>query len=189
MMSIPSIDAAGTPWWRTTRRRHRARRRRLVRRHRSGGPHRLLDRRHRRPRHQLGGGDGAGAQRRSSAGQLLRQAHELLEGLDHFAASTGCGEDSSMAYLTINRHSGEVGYAVAGHPPPLVLLPNGSEDLAGRGEQRCSGEAGRGPSASLFVDPGRPSCCTPTGSSSVAASRSMSGLSPGGGCPGVWPAG
>jgi Stage II sporulation protein E (SpoIIE)/Phosphoserine phosphatase RsbU, N-terminal domain len=80
--------------------------------------------------------------------------HEVVEGLDHFVSATGCGEDSSMAYLTINRKSGEVVYSVAGHPPPLLLLADGKEawldkassSLLGRGDSRSS--------ASVSIDPG-----------------------------------
>ena len=80
--------------------------------------------------------------------------HEVVEGLDHFASATGCGEDSSMAYLTINRKSGEVGYSVAGHPPPLVLLPNGTEMWLDKASSSLLGRGGTRPNASVFVDPG-----------------------------------
>ena len=95
--------------------------------------------------HRRGGGDGPGAQRRPRPRQLLRQAARARRGPRPLRRRRpGCGEDSSMAYLTIDRHSGEVAYAVAGHPPPLVLLPDGERDVARRGEQlACSGAAGR----------------------------------------------
>ena len=80
--------------------------------------------------------------------------HEVIEGLDHFASATGCGEDSSMAYVTINRHSGEVAYAVAGHPPPLVLGRDGTSSWLDRAGSSLLGRGGSRPSASMFVDPG-----------------------------------
>ena len=93
-----------------------------------------------------------------SAGRALANCfdkpHELLEGLDHFAAATGCGEDSSMAYLTIDRGSGALAYAVAGHPPPLVLLPDGTGIWLDGASSSLLGRGGPRPSASLFVDPG-----------------------------------
>ena len=93
-----------------------------------------------------------------SAGRALANCfdkpHEVVEGLDHFASATGCGEDSSMVYLTINRRSGEVGYSVAGHPPPLVLLPDGAESWLDKASGSLLGRGGSRPSASVFVDPG-----------------------------------
>jgi Stage II sporulation protein E (SpoIIE)/Phosphoserine phosphatase RsbU, N-terminal domain len=93
-----------------------------------------------------------------SAGRALANCFdkpdELVVGLDHFAAATGCGANSSMAYLTIDRHSGEVAYAVAGHPPPLVLCPDGSEIWLDAASGSLLGRGGPRPSASLYVDPG-----------------------------------
>ena len=93
-----------------------------------------------------------------SAGRALAncfdKSHEVVEGLDHFASATGCGEDSSMVYLTINRRSGEVSYSVAGHPPPLVLLPDGAESWLDKASGSLLGRGGSRPSASVFVDPG-----------------------------------
>jgi Stage II sporulation protein E (SpoIIE)/Phosphoserine phosphatase RsbU, N-terminal domain len=93
-----------------------------------------------------------------SAGRALANCfdkpHEVVEALDHFVSSTGCGEDSSMAYLTINRYSGEVAYAVAGHPPPLVLPPDGAEIWLDNASTSLLGRGGARTSAALFVDPG-----------------------------------
>ena len=93
-----------------------------------------------------------------SAGRALANCfdkpHEVVEGLDHFASSTRCGEDSSMAYLTINRHSGELAYAVAGHPPPLVLGPDGTVMWLDGASSALLGRGGKRPSAALHVEPG-----------------------------------
>ena len=93
-----------------------------------------------------------------SAGRALANCfdkpHELLDGLDHFAAATGCGQDSSMAYLTIDRRRGEVAYAVAGHPPPLVLLPGGDVIWLDGASSALLGRGGPRPSATLNVEPG-----------------------------------
>jgi Stage II sporulation protein E (SpoIIE)/Phosphoserine phosphatase RsbU, N-terminal domain len=93
-----------------------------------------------------------------SAGRALANCfdkpHEVVEGLDHFASATGCGEDSSMVFLSINRHSGEVTYSVAGHPPPLVLLPDGTEEWLDKAGGPLLGRGGSRPSASVFIDPG-----------------------------------
>ena len=93
-----------------------------------------------------------------SAGRALANCfdkpHEVVEGLDHFASSTRCGEDSSMAYLTINRHSGELAYAVVGHPPPLVLGPGGTVTWLDGASSALLGRGGKRPSAALHVEPG-----------------------------------
>jgi serine phosphatase RsbU (regulator of sigma subunit) len=79
---------------------------------------------------------------------------ELVAGLDHFAASTGCGEDSSMAYVTINRCSGEIAYCVAGHPPPLVITPDGTPMWLDGANGALLGRGGERTSASLIAEPG-----------------------------------
>jgi hypothetical protein len=92
-----------------------------------------------------------------SAGRALAncfdQPHEVVEGLDHFASATGCGADSSMVFLTIDKKRGEVSYSVAGHPPPLVLRPDGTEFWLDEASSPLLGRGGSRPSASLFIDP------------------------------------
>jgi hypothetical protein len=155
MMSIPSINAAGTPW----SAHYSSAATGLV----GGDWYDVIDLED-RIGFSIGDIVGRGINSAVAMGQVrsagralancFDRPHELLEGLDHFAASTGCGEDSSMAYLTINRQSGEVGYAVAGHPPPLVLLPNGSAIWLDGASSALLGRGGPRPDASLFVDPG-----------------------------------
>jgi serine phosphatase RsbU (regulator of sigma subunit) len=93
-----------------------------------------------------------------SAGRALAncfdQPHEVVEGLDHFASATGCGADSSMVFLTIDKKRGEVSYSVAGHPPPLVLRPDGTEVWLNEASSSLLGRGGSRPSASQFIDPG-----------------------------------
>ena len=93
-----------------------------------------------------------------SAGRALANCfdkpHEVVEGLDHFVSSTGCGEDSSMAYLTIDRLSGELAYAVAGHPPPLVIGPDGTVMWLEGASSALLGRGGERPSATLLIEPG-----------------------------------
>jgi hypothetical protein len=84
----------------------------------------------------------------------FEKPHELVEGLDRFAASTGCGEDSSMVYLTIDRHTGEIAYAVAGHPPPLVVPPDGPPRWLDGASSTLLGRGGDRPSASVIAEPG-----------------------------------
>ena len=84
----------------------------------------------------------------------LRTPRAVVDGLDQFVAATGCGEGSSMAYLTIDRCSGELAYAVAGHPPPLVLLPDGTDVWLNGASSALLGRGGPRPSASLRVEPG-----------------------------------
>jgi serine phosphatase RsbU (regulator of sigma subunit) len=155
MMSIPSINAAGTPW----SAHYSSAATGLV----GGDWYDVIDLED-RIGFSIGDIVGRGINSAVAMGQVrsagralancFDKPHELLEGLDHFAAATGCGEDSSMAYLTINRQSGEIGYAVAGHPPPLVLLPNGSAIWLDGASSALLGRGGARPDASLFVDPG-----------------------------------
>jgi hypothetical protein len=80
--------------------------------------------------------------------------HELVHALDRFAAATGCGDDSSMVYLTIDRHSGEIAYSVAGHPPPLVLPPEGEPVWLDGASSTLLGRGGERPSTSFTATPG-----------------------------------
>lgn len=155
MMSIPPCDAPETPWWA----HYSSAATGLV----GGDWYDVIDL-ERRVGFAIGDIVGRGIDSAVAMGQVrsagralancFDKPDELLDGLDHFAAATGCGEDSSMAYLTIDRHSGEVAYAVAGHPPPLVLRPDGTETWLDGASSSLLGRGGPRPSASLHVDPG-----------------------------------
>jgi stage II sporulation SpoE-like protein/phosphoserine phosphatase RsbU-like protein len=80
--------------------------------------------------------------------------HEVIGGLDHFVAATGVGMDSSMAFVSIDRRSGELGYAVAGHPPPLVLSPRGDAVWLDDAGGALLGRGGPRVSASILIEPG-----------------------------------
>jgi serine phosphatase RsbU (regulator of sigma subunit) len=79
---------------------------------------------------------------------------EVVGGLDHFASQTGCGQDSSMVLMTIERRSGLVSWSVAGHPPPLLLLPDGSAGWLDKASDGLLGRGGPRRSTSQVVEPG-----------------------------------
>jgi serine phosphatase RsbU (regulator of sigma subunit) len=80
--------------------------------------------------------------------------HEVIGGIDHFVSSTETGLDSSMAYVALNKRSGELGYAVAGHPPPLVLPPDGEPVWLEGAGGALLGRGGPRSSASVFAETG-----------------------------------
>ena len=49
---------------------------------------------------------------------------EVLEGLDRYSRRHSVGQMATVAYADLDLHTGELRYACAGHPPP-VLLPSG----------------------------------------------------------------
>lgn len=58
----------------------------------------------------------------------------LLEALERYARRHGVGRMATLAYAEIDIHTRQVRYACAGHPPPVVLDPDGRARLllAGR---------------------------------------------------------
>jgi hypothetical protein len=79
---------------------------------------------------------------------------QLIVGLDRFASATGCGDDSSMVYVTVDRRSGEVTYSLAGHPPPLLMAPDGTTMWLDKESSGLLGRGGVRRSSSLVVEPG-----------------------------------
>jgi serine phosphatase RsbU (regulator of sigma subunit) len=59
-----------------------------------------------------------------------------------------------MVFLTIDRRSGHVAYSVAGHPHPLLLLPDGESTWLDQASDGLLGRGGPRRSASLIVEPG-----------------------------------
>lgn len=80
--------------------------------------------------------------------------HELLDAVDRFASATGCGNFSSMAYLTVDRATGDLAYAGAGHPPPLVIHADGSAEWLDRGTTKLVGRGGGRSTTTLRLRPG-----------------------------------
>lgn len=76
-----------------------------------------------------------GQLRSALAGSLL-DGHgpaAALDRLDAFAARTDGAAGTTCACLTLDGETGELRWAVAGHPPPLVVEEGGARFLPGRG--------------------------------------------------------
>jgi anti-anti-sigma factor len=52
--------------------------------------------------------------------------HRVLERLSRFAAGIEGGRATTVAYAIVDPESGDLRYACAGHPPPLVVAPDGT---------------------------------------------------------------
>jgi serine phosphatase RsbU (regulator of sigma subunit) len=82
---------------------------------------------------------GRGVEAAASMGQLrsatralatqIDDPAELVAALDQFALNTGQGHFSSLAYLVLNTRDGHASYSIAGHPPPVVVGPDGAVSL------------------------------------------------------------
>jgi GAF domain-containing protein len=59
--------------------------------------------------------------------------HDLLRRLDDFASRTPDVRYSTVCVAFLDPGDGDLRYACAGHPPPLLLRPDGSTDLLGGG--------------------------------------------------------
>ena len=56
---------------------------------------------------------------------------ELIARLNRLVMSSGEGVMATVLYLALDRDTGEVSFATAGHPPPLVIAPDGPFYLEG----------------------------------------------------------
>ena len=65
--------------------------------------------------------------------QLVDDPAALLTAVDELTTSTGQGRYSSMVYLVVDTSTGTLEYSVAGHPPPVLRLPDGSTELLDAG--------------------------------------------------------
>jgi hypothetical protein len=75
-------------------------------------------------------------QLRSAARALLlegRDAAHMIESLDTFSTSIEGGAYASVACVVVDRGAGTISYCRAGHPPPLLVRPDGTEWLDARG--------------------------------------------------------
>lgn len=81
---------------------------------------------------------------------------ELLQQLDAFARRSDGGGMATLAYLVIDLHTGDIDYIVAGHPPPLVIAPNGRASFLweGRGSPLAVFRHGDASMASTRIEPG-----------------------------------
>ena len=86
---------------------------------------------------------GRGVQAAAAMGQLRSatraMAHlvddpaGLLSAVDALTTSTGEGRYSSMAFFVLDTKTGDLAYSVAGHPPPVIRLPDGSTEALDTG--------------------------------------------------------
>ena len=108
-------------------------------------------------------------QLRSALGAAALQAQDPLDAvalLERFAAKTPGAGCATVAFATVDPAAHEVRYVCAGHPPPLLLGPDGAAEYldGGRswpllgGGARATRRVPRGRSSR----PGPRSCCTPT---------------------------
>jgi GAF domain-containing protein len=65
--------------------------------------------------------------------QLVEDPAGLLSAVDELTANTGQGRYASMAFLVLDTATGDLEYSVAGHPPPVIRLPNGSTEALDTG--------------------------------------------------------
>ncbi len=81
---------------------------------------------------------------------------ELLRQLDTFARRSDGGGMATLAYLVLDLRTGELEYIVAGHPPPLVVAPNGRARFLweGRGSPLAVFRHGDASMASTRIEPG-----------------------------------
>lgn len=81
---------------------------------------------------------------------------EVLQQLDAFARRSDGGGMATLAYLVIDLHTGDIDYIVAGHPPPLVIAPNGRASFLweGRGSPLAVFRRGDASMASTRIEPG-----------------------------------
>ena len=110
----------------------------------------------------------AGAQ--LGAGAAARPARRLR------GAPARRAQFATIAYAEVALATGEMRYACAGHPPPVLLAPGGAPALLWDGPLAAAGRQLRRTSApgrgELVLPPGRGCCSTPTASSSAADGRS-----------------
>ena len=99
---------------------------------------------------------------------------EIVARLNRLVTTGDEGVMATVLYLALDRDTGEVSYASAGHPPPLLLTPDGPRYLEGgplgAGRRRRPRDLPRG--AHARCRPTRRCCCTRTAWSSAATPRS-----------------
>ena len=109
---------------------------------------------------------------RALAGADLRPAR-LIERLDVFVEQIETARWATLAYAEVDLGTGHVRFACAGHPPPLLVEPGSDPRFLWDGRSTPLGmPVDARAEARSRCGRDRGSCCTPTGSSSVATDRS-----------------
>jgi serine phosphatase RsbU (regulator of sigma subunit) len=87
-------------------------------------------------------------------GVLIGDPGSLVAAADDYVRTTGHGEYSSMTYIVLDTRTGELHHAVAGHPPPLLRLPDGSTELLTTGRGPLLGIDGERATATRHIERG-----------------------------------
>ena len=80
---------------------------------------------------------------------------DLIAALDEFTTATGQGRYSTLALAVFDTRRHTVTHAIAGHPPPVLRLPDGSTSLLDTGRGPLVGVASQRQHAVLHLPPGR----------------------------------
>ncbi len=85
---------------------------------------------------------------------LVDEPGELLAALDGFVTAGEQGRYSSIAFAVLDTRTGELRHAVAGHPPPVLRLPDGTTRLLESGHGPLLGVPCERTTASVNLPPG-----------------------------------
>jgi serine/threonine-protein kinase RsbW len=78
----------------------------------------------------------------------------LIEGLDAFATQIETARWATLVYAELDLESGHVRFAVAGHPPPLLIEPGAAPRVLWEGRSPPLGIGGERPEAELTLPRG-----------------------------------
>jgi Stage II sporulation protein E (SpoIIE)/Phosphoserine phosphatase RsbU, N-terminal domain/GAF domain len=79
---------------------------------------------------------------------------ELLVALDQYVATTGQGMHSTIAYVVVDTRHELLRHALAGHPPPVLRMPDGTTHLLDAGHGPLLGMNAARHSATTPITPG-----------------------------------
>ena len=111
----------------------------------------------------------------SAAIRAVERPAQALEVLGLYARSVEGALATTVVQAVVDTRSRLITYSSAGHPPPVLLHPDGTYELLDQATDPPLGarpEHVPRPQADLPYTPATPSCSTPTGSSNAAARTS-----------------